>query len=76
MFVLNARKLAALASLLLVLTTTHVEGAVFATYDAAQHNANGFAFGDFFGSFDTSQGVISIDIAEATPRLNRSNASM
>ena len=64
MSVLNARKLGALASLVLALTGVRVDAAVFATYDAAQHNANGFAFADFndFFAVDTSAGVISIDI--------------
>ncbi|MEO1498084.1 MAG: hypothetical protein AAFV43_13135 [Planctomycetota bacterium] len=37
-----------------------------ATYNAAQHDANGFEFGDFddafFGSFSTADGLISLDI--------------
>lgn len=54
------------ALLLSVLVGSRAEGAVYATYDAAQHNANGFAFGDFnsFFAVDTSNGVISLDINE------------
>jgi hypothetical protein len=60
---INFRAFGACAMLLVVLAA-RVEGAVFATYDAAQHNANGFAFDDFnnFFAVDTSNGVISIDI--------------
>jgi hypothetical protein len=61
---LNSRRLGALAALLLSLCATRGEAAVFAVYDATQHNANGFAFGDFndFFAVDTSAGKISIDI--------------
>ena len=64
MSVFNARKLGALAAVLLVFVAAHAQAAVYATYDAAQHNANGFAFGDFndFFAVDTSSGVISLDI--------------
>ncbi len=52
------------ALLLSAFVASRAEGAVYATYDAAQHDANGFAFGDFadFFAVDTSNGVISIDI--------------
>lgn len=40
----------------------------FATFDVNQFQANGFRFGDFdddfFGNFDVSQGVISLDLTE------------
>jgi hypothetical protein len=54
----------AYASLMLALVTAKTQGAVFATYDATQHNANGFAFGDFndFFAVDTSGGTMAIDI--------------
>jgi hypothetical protein len=50
--------------MMLAVAAGHVQGAVFATYDATQHNANGFAFGDFndFFAVDTSGGTIAIDI--------------
>lgn len=41
------------------------DAAVFATFDAAQFDTNGFAFDDFddFFALDTTSGVINIDIA-------------
>ena len=56
--------MSALAALLIPSLATRGDAAVFATYDAAQHNTNGFPFGDFddFFAVDTSGGVISIDI--------------
>jgi hypothetical protein len=57
---------------LVACATTQVQGAVFATYDAAQHNANGFAFADFndFFAVDTSGGTIAIDINQDLDAAN------
>ncbi|TWU28359.1 hypothetical protein [Bythopirellula polymerisocia] len=61
---INRRKIGAIAALLLILTTSRSDAAEFASYDAAVHDARGFAFADFddFFAVDTSGGVMSIDI--------------
>lgn len=53
------------ATIALACTNYRSDAAVFATFDAAQFDANGFAFADFndFFAIDTSSGVINIDIA-------------
>jgi hypothetical protein len=64
MTLFNLSRAFGICAMLLASMAARADGAVFATYDAAQHNANGFAFGDFndFFAVDTSNGVISIDI--------------
>lgn len=63
MFGTNAQKFRAVVAVLFLLTTARIEAAVFATYDAAQHDANGFQYGDFdFFAVDTSGGTLNIDI--------------
>lgn len=59
-----SRKFSALLAIALVLGAARAEAAVFATYDATQHNLNGFQFADFndFFAVDTTAGVINIDI--------------
>lgn len=53
-----------LAAILLGSFAARSEATVFATYDAAVHNATGFEFGDFndFFAFDSTGGDISLDI--------------
>lgn len=57
--------LLALASLAVGSVDSHAQ-LTFANFDAAQFNSNGFRFADFnddfFGTFDASGGVISLDV--------------
>ncbi|QEG36431.1 hypothetical protein [Bythopirellula goksoeyrii] len=64
MFKSYAKKTSVIVAFIFILTSARVEGAVFANFDAAQFDANGFAFADFddFFAVDTSGGSISIDI--------------
>lgn len=63
----NLSRLTALACVAIVVAVAspRCQAATFATFDAAQFDANGFAFDDFndFFAVDTSNGFIDIDIA-------------
>lgn len=54
-----------IAAAAIVTITSFAAAVPVATYNAAQHDVNGFEFGDFddafFGSFSTDGGIISID---------------
>lgn len=67
MFVGNALK-AGLVLALAITASNTAQGATFATFDVAQFQNNGFRFGDFddnfFGNFDVSGGVFSLDLTE------------
>ncbi|TWT47715.1 hypothetical protein [Botrimarina hoheduenensis] len=55
-----------LSGIALTLVATTASAVAVATFDADQFNANGFRFGDFddnfFGTFDSSMGLLSLDI--------------
>ncbi|MEM8944360.1 MAG: PEP-CTERM sorting domain-containing protein [Planctomycetota bacterium] len=64
MSVSYAQSIATFVVVVALLAAGQAHAAVFATYDADQHNANGFLFDDFddFFNVDTSGGVINIDL--------------
>ena len=67
------RKFGPLVAIALVFTTTRADAAVFATFDAAQFDANGFRFGDFndfFNTAESSGGMINIDISNDGDSVN------
>ena len=59
MFTPYALRMSALAALMIPLLATQSDAAVFATYDATQHNTNGFAFGDLDDFFAVDNSVAS-----------------